>query len=201
MGIAADLQIELGWKRRVSNMERQHRCSSTDQNAGSRGRDYKHRWSANFESCPDDPDELDKLLMDQPKASSAGVRSRMQQQRIRDTAPEMALRSELWGRGLRYRVHFAPVPGIRRRADIVFTKAQIAVFVDGCFWHRCPKHGSQPKANRSWWDDKLSRTVERDRDTDRLLKASGWRVIRVWEHEAPDHAAGRIMKALALRTA
>ena len=125
----------------------------------------------------------------------------MQKQRVRDTAPELALRRELWGRGLRYRVHYAPVAGIRRRADIVFTKAHVAVFVDGCFWHRCPRHGSEPKANRAWWVEKLTRTVERDRETDRLLKKAGWKVVRVWEHEAPNRASRKVVRALESRGA
>jgi DNA mismatch endonuclease (patch repair protein) len=119
-------------------------------------------------------------------------------QRVRDTAPEMALRRELWGRGLRYRVHYAPVSGIRRSADIVFTKAHVAVFVDGCFWHHCPRHGSEPKANGTWWEQKFTRTVERDRETDQLLRAAGWKVIRVWEHEVPDRAVRKVIGVLGL---
>jgi DNA mismatch endonuclease (patch repair protein) len=81
---------------------------------------------------------------------------------------------------------------MRRRADMVFTKARVAVYVDGCFWHRCPIHGTAPKANRDWWAKKLDANVRRDRDTDRQLEAEGWRVVRVWEHEAMKDAADRI---------
>jgi DNA mismatch endonuclease (patch repair protein) len=110
----------------------------------------------------------------------------------RDTGPELALRRQLHRLGLRYRVDAAPLPGLRRRADIVFRPVRIAVFLDGCFWHGCPDHGSQPRTNRAWWKAKLSRTRARDRDTDRRLREAGWRPIRIWEHENPALAAERI---------
>ena len=104
------------------------------------------------------------------------------------TAPERALRSELHRRGLRFRVD-APVevgaPGRRPRPDIVFGRHRVAVFVDGCFWHACPEHGSLPVANRAFWKRKLDANSARDRRTDALLTEAGWRVIRVWEHEVP----------------
>jgi DNA mismatch endonuclease (patch repair protein) len=81
---------------------------------------------------------------------------------------------------------------MRRRADVVFTRARVAVFVDGCFWHRCPEHSTIPTANRAWWIDKLDANVTRDRDTDAQLGAAGWLVIRVWEHEDPVRVADRI---------
>src|SRR4051794_36134828 len=93
-----------------------------------------------------------------PPPSSVHVQLRMQRQRTRDTAPEIALRSELHRRGLRYRVDAAPLPELRRRADVVFRSARLAVFVDGCFWHGCPDHGVQPRANAEWWRGKLART-------------------------------------------
>jgi len=120
----------------------------------------------------------------------------MRANRRRDTGPEMALRRELHRRGLRYRVDYAPVPGLRCRADIVFTRARMAVFVDGCFWHSCPVHRTHPAANRDWWREKLDRNVERDRRNDRELGAAGWHVERVWEHELAATAADRIERAL-----
>jgi len=114
-----------------------------------------------------------------------------------DTKPELALRRELHRRGLRYRVGTAPLPGLRRRADVVFTRRRIAVFVDGCFWHRCPEHGTQPRNNFDWWQAKLDRNVERDRHTDAALLAAGWRVVRVWEHEDPAAAAAAIAAQVA----
>ena len=83
----------------------------------------------------------------------------MRANRRRDTGPELALRRELHRRGLRYRVDHAPIAGLRCRADIVFTRARVAVFVDGCFWHACPEHGNIPTANREWWQAKLELNV------------------------------------------
>lgn len=117
------------------------------------------------------------------------VRARMAAQRRWDTAPEIALRRELHCAGLRFRVDF-PLPGIpRRRADVVFTRVRLAVFVDGCFWHDCPEHGTRPKSRAAWWEGKLRRNVERDRDTDTRLTEAGWTVLRCWEHEDMAQAA------------
>jgi DNA mismatch endonuclease (patch repair protein) len=120
----------------------------------------------------------------------------MSAQRRRDTKPEIALRRELHRRGLRYFVDRAPVKGVRRRADLVFPRRKVAVFVDGCFWHSCPQHATFPKNNAQWWTDKLAANVVRDRDTDARLAEQGWTVIRVWEHEDPLVAAERVQKAL-----
>jgi DNA mismatch endonuclease (patch repair protein) len=119
----------------------------------------------------------------------------MQLQRRVGTAPELALRSELWRRGRRFRVDFAVV-GRRRRVDIAFTRLKVAVFVDGCFWHSCPEHGSLPKNNRDWWRVKLEANTRRDRLTDAVLAEAGWRVVRVWEHEPVTLAADRVESEL-----
>ena len=103
----------------------------------------------------------------------------------------MALRKELWRSGLRYRTNLA-VLGRSRRVDIVFTRVKVAVFVDGCFWHCCPVHGTLPKSNREWWEVKLETNSRRDRDTDMALQQAGWCVVRVWEHEEPHAAATRV---------
>lgn len=116
----------------------------------------------------------------------------MSQLRSRDTAPELALRSELHRRGFRYRVDRAPVPEVRSRADLVLGPAKVAIYVDGCFWHRCPEHGTTPKTNADFWDHKLKRNQERDAEVDRLLDEQGWKVVRVWEHENAVAAADRI---------
>lgn len=127
-----------------------------------------------------------------PGASSAQVSARMSNARRKDTAPELALRSELHGRGLRYRVTY-PVPGQRRRTiDVAFTRVKVAVFVDGCFWHGCPDHGTRPRSNSTWWLGKLAANRARDEDTDRTLSELGWTVVRVWEHEPATDAAARI---------
>lgn len=114
----------------------------------------------------------------------------------RDTLPELAIRSELHGRGFRFRVDRAPLRGLRSRADVVFGPARVAVYVDGCFWHSCPEHGTKPKANADWWEQKLKRNRERDAKTDRVLRENGWKVVRIWEHEDPVVAADRVEKLL-----
>ncbi len=129
-----------------------------------------------------------------PTPSSAS--GRMSRQATRNTAPEMRLRSRLHALGLRYRVHLRPLPELRRTTDIVFTRAKVAVFVDGCFWHSCPEHRTAPSANETWWAAKLARNVERDLDTDQRLIAAGWLVVRVWEHEDPAQAGARVAEAV-----
>ena len=120
----------------------------------------------------------------------------MSRARRRETAPELALRTVLHARGLRYRVAYA-VPGQRRRTiDVAFTRRRLAVFVDGCFWHGCPEHGTSPRQNSSWWQTKLAANRARDRDTDAVLQSQGWRVLRVWEHEPPDVVADTIQRLL-----
>lgn len=120
----------------------------------------------------------------------------MSRQARRDTDPEIALRRELHRRGLRFRVDRA-VPGLaRRRADVLFPRARVAVFVDGCFWHRCPEHKTAPVANRAWWAEKLAANVRRDRDTDVRLGALGWTVLRFWEHEATVRSADIVENAV-----
>jgi DNA mismatch endonuclease (patch repair protein) len=125
----------------------------------------------------------------------------MQRQNRRDTLPELALRRAVWRRGLRYRVDVAPIRGARRRADLVFTRAKVSVYVDGCFWHRCPEHATTPKANREWWIDKLAANVARDRDTDHRLDEAGWIALRVWEHEDPEESASRVERVVRERVA
>jgi len=115
------------------------------------------------------------------------------------TACELRLRSAIFRLGLRYRVNVRPIPGIRRSADVVFPRLRIAVFVDGCFWHGCPKHGTWPKANAEFWREKILQNRRRDRDTDRRLRKAGWTVIRVWEHEDMNSAAKRVLRAVRLR--
>ncbi|MEU8089305.1 very short patch repair endonuclease [Micromonospora chalcea] len=131
-----------------------------------------------------------------PVPSSAGVSGRMQRQRRKDTEPELALRRALHREGLRYRVGL-PVTGLPRRTiDIAFTRVKLAVFVDGCFWHGCPQHATWPKANAAWWEAKILKNRERDRETTRQLEGAGWTVIRIWEHESAESAAGRLVDAV-----
>lgn len=116
--------------------------------------------------------------------------------RRRDTSIELAVRRRLHSWGLRYRVDYPPLSGVRRRADIVFTRAKLAVFIDGCFWHQCPIHGVLPKQNASYWSPKLSANVARDANTNDMLTSAGWTVLRFWEHEDPDYVAAEIMAAV-----
>jgi DNA mismatch endonuclease (patch repair protein) len=126
------------------------------------------------------------------------MRRRMQAQRRHDTEPELALRRRLHAMGLRYRVHERPLPDLRRQADLVFRRARVAVFVDGCFWHGCPEHGRRAHAVNGWyWPEKIERNRTRDADTDARLRAAGWDVVRVWEHETTAGAARRVARAVA----
>lgn len=118
-------------------------------------------------------------------ASSPASRKVMQGNRSRDTSPELAVRRLLHAAGLRYRVHFRPEPTLRRTADIVFTKQRVAIFIDGCYWHACPEHGTSARANADYWSAKLHRNVARDADTTARLEAAGWTVLRFWEHDNP----------------
>jgi DNA mismatch endonuclease (patch repair protein) len=119
-----------------------------------------------------------------------------------NTKPEIALRSALHRLGYRFRVNYVIREGGERvAADIVFTRYRVAVFVDGCFWHCCPVHGNQPRANSEYWSRKLQRNVERDRRVDQWLVDAGWRVIRIWEHEDPRAAVAQIRDALRHKSA
>ncbi len=118
-----------------------------------------------------------------------------------DTGPELALRRELHRRGLRYFVHRRPLNELRRTADIVFPRLQVAVFVDGCFWHGCPEHGQRDHCTNDWyWPEKIQRNRKRDADTDNRLRCAGWTPIRVWEHESPMLAATKIATAIGIQS-
>lgn len=122
----------------------------------------------------------------------------MQTTRRRDTPAEVALRSALHRLGLRFRVAY-PLPGLRRSADVAFPRRRVAVFVDGCFWHGCPVHGTWPKQNAEWWRAKIEANQRRDADTDRRLAEAGWLVIRVWQHEDAEAIAREIAVAVSAR--
>ncbi|QCW52527.1 DNA mismatch endonuclease Vsr [Nocardioides dongxiaopingii] len=112
------------------------------------------------------------------------------------TRPELAIRKVVFAAGLRYRVDARPVADFNRRADLVFRSAKVAVFVDGCFWHGCPEHGTQPRTNSDYWSSKIGRNVARDRDTDAVLGEAGWRVLRFWEHDDPRAASAEVVQAV-----
>lgn len=106
-------------------------------------------------------------------------RKNMQNIRSSETSIEKLVRSELFKMGYRYRKNYNKLPG---KPDIVFIKQKVAVFIDSCFWHICPYHFITPKSNTKYWIPKLRRNKVRDKEINNLLKKSGWRVIRIWEH-------------------
>jgi DNA mismatch endonuclease (patch repair protein) len=135
-------------------------------------------------------------MPERPQPRDAKVSLQMQRMPRRDTVPEVALRRALFARGLRFRKSYRPLPG---RPDVVFTRARVAIFVDGCFWHRCPEHATAPKNNAAWWAAKLEANVARDRRQAQQLVDMGWTVVRVWEHEAVDDACDRIEATVRAR--
>lgn len=128
--------------------------------------------------------------------TSPATRKRMSKVRQKGTAPELALRKELFRLGLRYRIDRTVLERPRRVADIVFPKQKIAVFVDGCFWHGCPIHATWPKNNADFWQNKIEMNMSRDADTNSRLEQLGWTVIRIWAHESATEAAQRIKKII-----
>lgn len=137
------------------------------------------------------------MTLRNPHASSPAVRRRMQAVKTTRTAPEVALLNELVVlTRARPEVNSFPLGGLRRRADFVFRRARVAVFVDGCFWHGCRLHYRMPKTNSRWWMEKIERNAQRDRHTTRFLRRRGWSVIRVWEHTKPATGARRVARKL-----
>jgi DNA mismatch endonuclease (patch repair protein) len=131
---------------------------------------------------------------------TAGTSRRMRATPSRDTRPELALRRELHRRGRRFRVDAPlPAPLQRRRADVLFPRQQVAVFVDGCFWHGCPTHGTAQNArsNAEFWTAKIAGNQARDADTTAALELLGYRVLRFWEHDDVATACDVIERALA----
>lgn len=133
-----------------------------------------------------------------PHPSRPGVTAIMRGNRKTDTRPEVALRSSLHRAGLRFRKDYSLRIDEDRpiRVDIAFPTAKVVVFVDGCFWHRCPEHGTEPRSNTHYWGPKLDLNATRDRKTDRRLQRAGWRVVRIWEHEEVNDAAARVLTTL-----
>lgn len=120
----------------------------------------------------------------------------MKGNRSSGTRPEMALRSRL-RLGYRFRKDYVVHLADRRvRVDVAFPRQRLAVFSDGCFWHKCPEHGHDPQANSHYWGPKLERNVQRDREVTRGLHEAGWRVLRLWEHVPTDDATRAVVAAL-----
>lgn len=132
-----------------------------------------------------------------PGSSGTAVSRRMSALKRKDNDAELAVRRLLHRAGMRYRVHY-PVPGVpRRTVDIAFPRARVAVFIDGCFWHGCPDHGTRPTSNAEWWSAKLGANMARDANTTGVLEQLGWTVVRVWEHERPAEVTEQVVAALA----
>lgn len=132
-------------------------------------------------------------------ASTPAVRASMRANRSRDTKPELLLRRALHAKGYRYRVACRPLPELRRTADLVFTRAKVAVFVDGCFWHGCPTHHRLAKRNREYWEQKVQKNRQRDSEVDAKLAEAGWLALRIWEHEDAASASSRVAEAVNAR--
>lgn len=125
----------------------------------------------------------------------------MSRVRQKDTKAELTLRAELHKRGLRYRVNHVVSQKPRRTADIAFTKLKVAVFVDGCFWHGCPRHATWPKSNAAFWREKIMRNMARDAETTTLLEAAGWTVVRIWSHVSAGEASDIVSRVIEERKA
>jgi DNA mismatch endonuclease, patch repair protein len=139
-----------------------------------------------------------------PRASSAAVRRLMVATKSRDSQPELELRRCLHALGLRYRINVRPEVDVRCKADLVFRRHRLCIFVDGCFWHGCPKHFVPPRTNRDWWVEKIMDNRVRDRRQARILGLRGWRVFRVWEHDLSSservaECACKILRSLGRR--
>jgi len=132
--------------------------------------------------------------------SSQAARNRMKAIRRSGTKAEELLRKALTELGLEYEVDSGPLPESSRKADVLFLSEKVAVFVDGCFWHGCPIHGTRAKANAEFWREKIETNKRRDMDTNRKLEESGWVVFRAWEHEDPQEVAKRVAGILVNRS-
>ncbi|MGE6608636.1 very short patch repair endonuclease [Halomonas sp. NPDC076908] len=118
----------------------------------------------------------------------------MSQIKGKNTKPELALRKALWSLGYRYRVRNR-LPG---KPDLVFPSSRTAIFVDGCFWHKCPDHFVEPKTRTQFWLDKINGNVARDRRNNESLRADGWQVIRIWEHEIKKSLANTVDRVVCV---
>jgi DNA mismatch endonuclease (patch repair protein) len=128
-----------------------------------------------------------------PFPTNPAVSKRMRANKKRDTSPELKVRSALHRRGFRFRVNSAIRAGaVKTRGDIVFAPIRLAVFVDGCFWHGCRIHGTDPQRNRAYWSAKLQRNRQRDGLVNSSLRQAGWIVLRYWEHSDPENVADEI---------
>lgn len=139
--------------------------------------------------------------MSRIRGTSLETSRRMAKVRQKGTDAEIAVRRELHRRGLRYRVNYEVLKKPRRVADVALPALKIAIFIDGCFWHGCPKHATWPKQNAEFWRQKIEANRLRDADTNSRLLESGWTVLRFWEHESPIDATDAVAQAVAIAKA
>lgn len=118
--------------------------------------------------------------------------------KAKDNPREKAVRAALHAAGFRFRIHLRATSS-RRTIDVAFPKEKIAVFLDGCFWHGCPEHGTWPKNNAAFWREKIERNMARDVETTGELQKGGWLVLRLWEHTPVDDAAAHIIASVLSR--
>jgi DNA mismatch endonuclease, patch repair protein len=136
-----------------------------------------------------------------PQPTSVAAQKTMCANRRTDTGPEIAIRSLLQRSGHRFRKDLPIQAGGKKvRPDIVFTRQRVAVFIDGCFWHRCPDHGLIPIRNNSYWRPKLEGNAQRDKLVNQSLQSAGWRVLRFWEHTPAERMLQSIAECLRLQT-
>lgn len=131
-----------------------------------------------------------------PKPSSPAASKRLQVTRQNDTSAEAAIRAQLRRLGVRFRVNTYADISVKTKPDIILRDHKVAVFVDGCFWHGCPKHATWPRANRQWWRAKIEGNIRRDLRNRARLRRVGWAVLRAWEHENAETAVKRILKTV-----
>jgi len=131
----------------------------------------------------------DVLTQEQRKLNMSRIRAK-------NTGPEVKLRKMLYAADIRgYRIHYK-LPG---KPDIVFTKKKIVIFIDGCFWHKCPVCFQEPETRKEFWLKKIQSNIDRDKKVNEQLKDEGWKVIRIWEHEIrkePEKVVKKIIRIL-----
>lgn len=135
-----------------------------------------------------------------PRSTDPVIAKSMRSNRRSNTKPELAIRSALHRAGKRFRKDF-PVKTERRtiKPDVVFTRAKVCVFIDGCYWHGCPDHCRIPASNREYWTAKIGRNMERDKLDGVSLSDAGWNVVRIWEHVPVEDAVQQVMDELTIR--
>jgi len=142
---------------------------------------------------------MNKKNAKSPKSRTIAVRNVMRANRGVNTKPELRMRSLVHKAGLRYSINVRPEQEINRRADLVFRSAKVAVFIHGCFWHGCSKHFVAPKINRKYWNEKILRNRQRDRETRRFLSRKGWQVLVYWEHQDFDYCVDNLVACIVQR--